>query len=58
MDGTFSKAKAGGDGIGCRRAGKGVKNMIIVDAKGLPIAVNAVSTSRHESHSAFASEAF
>ncbi len=34
IDGTFSKAKSGGDGIGCTRVGKGVKIMILVDAKG------------------------
>src|SRR6478735_8703049 len=38
VDGTFSKAKCGGDGIGCTRVGKGVKIMILVDAKGLPVA--------------------
>lgn len=49
VDGTFSKAKGGGDGIGCTKAGKGVKIMIMVDAKGLPIAVNTGSASPHES---------
>ena len=38
VDGTFSKAKGGGDGIGCTKAGKGVKIMIMVDARGLSIA--------------------
>src|SRR5882762_5454850 len=38
VDGTFAKAKSGGDGIGCTRAGKGVKIMIMVDARGLPLA--------------------
>ncbi|MFI5223751.1 MAG: hypothetical protein ACHQX3_05810, partial [Nitrospirales bacterium] len=38
IDGTFAKAKSGGDGIGCTRVGKGVKIMILVDAKGLPVA--------------------
>jgi hypothetical protein len=28
VDGTFSKARGGGDGIGCTKAGKGVKIMI------------------------------
>ena len=28
IDGTFSKAKSGGDGIGCTRVGKGVKSKI------------------------------
>lgn len=49
VDGTFSKAKVGGDGIGCTRARKGVKIMIMVDARGLPIAVNTGSASPHES---------
>ena len=49
VDGAFSKAKGGGDGIGCTKAGKGVKIMIIVDAKGLPVAVNTGSASPHES---------
>jgi len=49
IDGTFSKARGGGDGIGCTKAGKGVKIMIMVDRKGLPIAVNTGSASPHES---------
>lgn len=40
VEDTFSKAKGGGDGIGCTKAGKGVKIMIMVDAKELPVAVN------------------
>jgi len=32
VDGTFAKARGGGDGIGCTKAGKGVKIMIMVDA--------------------------
>ncbi len=40
IDGTFSKAKGGGDGIGCTKAGKGVKIMVLVDARGLPVAVD------------------
>ncbi|MDD5200163.1 MAG: IS5 family transposase [Terrimicrobiaceae bacterium] len=49
VDGTFSKAKGGGDGIGCTKVGKGVKIMILVDAKGLPLAVSAGSARPHES---------
>jgi len=49
VDGTFAKAKGGGDGIGCTKAGKGVKLMIMVDAKGLPVAVNTGTASPHES---------
>ena len=49
IDGTFSKAKGGGDGIGCTKAGKGVKIMVLVDARGLPVAVDTGSASPHES---------
>lgn len=38
IDATFSKARQGGDGIGVTRIGKGVKIMLLVDAKGLPVA--------------------
>jgi transposase len=48
VDGTFSKAKGGGDGIGCTRVGKGVKIMILVDAKGLPVAVSTASANLAE----------
>ncbi|NJL73410.1 MAG: IS5 family transposase [Candidatus Competibacteraceae bacterium] len=49
VDGTFSKARGGGDGIGCTKAGKGVKIMVLVDANGLPVAVDTMSASPHES---------
>jgi transposase len=49
IDASFSKAKGGGDGIGCTRAGKGVKIMILVDARGLPVAVDTAPASHHES---------
>ncbi len=49
VDGTFSKARGGGDGIGATKAGKGVKIMIMVDAQGLPVAVATGSASPHES---------
>ena len=49
IDGTFSKARGGGDGIGCTKAGKGVKIMVLVDARGLPVAVETTSASPHES---------
>lgn len=48
VDGTFSKAKGGGDGIGCTRVGKGVKIMILVDAKGLPLAVSTTAANFYE----------
>src|SRR5258705_5929904 len=31
IDGTFAKARGGGDGIGSTKAGKGVKIMVLVD---------------------------
>ena len=49
IDGTFSKAKGGGDGIGCTRVGKGVKIMVLVDANGLPVSVDTTSAAPHES---------
>jgi transposase len=49
IDGTFAKAKGGGDGIGATKAGKGVKIMVLVDARGLPVAVDTCSASPHES---------
>jgi transposase len=48
IDGTFSKAPGGGDGIACTRVGKGVKIMVLVDAHGLPVAVDTTSASPHE----------
>ena len=50
IDGTFAKAKGGGDGIGCTRVGKGVKIMILVDAKGLPVAACSTPANPAESH--------
>lgn len=49
IDGAFVKARGGGDGIGCTKAGKGVKIMVLVDARGLPVAVETASASPHES---------
>jgi transposase len=49
VDATFSKARGGGDGIGVTKAGKGVKIMVLVDARGLPISVTTCSASPHES---------
>ena len=49
IDGTFARAKGGGDGIGETKAGKGVKIMVLVDARGLPVAVETMSASPHES---------
>ena len=49
IDGTFSKARGGGEGVGCTRVGKGVKIMVIVDADGLPVSVDTMSATPHES---------
>lgn len=49
IDATFSNAKGGGDGIGLTKAGKGVKIMLLVDARGLPVAVTTGSAGPHES---------
>jgi len=49
IDGTFAKARGGGDGIGATKAGKGVKIMVLVDARGLPVAVDTMTAQRHES---------
>jgi transposase len=48
IDATFSKAKAGGDGIGLTKVGKGVKIMVLVDARGLPVAVDTAPANRAE----------
>lgn len=49
IDGTFCKARGGGDGIGLTKAGKGVKVMVLVDARRLPVAVSTGSAGPHES---------
>lgn len=49
IDGTFAKARGGGDGIGCTKAGKGVKIMVLVDAQGLPVAIDTGPANPHES---------
>jgi len=49
IDGTFAKARGGGDGIGCTKVGKGVKIMVLVDARGLPVAIDTASAGSHES---------
>lgn len=49
VDATFSKARGGGDGVGVTKAGKGVKIIILVDSRGLPVAVTTGSASPHES---------
>jgi hypothetical protein len=49
IDATFSKARGGGDGVGVTRVGKGVKIMVLVDARGLPVAVDTAAAGPHES---------
>lgn len=49
IDATFARAKGGGEGIGLTKVGKGVKIMILVDAKGLPVAVDTAPACQHES---------
>jgi transposase len=49
IDGTFAKARGGGDGIGTTKAGKGVKIMVLVDAHGLPVSVDTAPANPHES---------
>jgi transposase len=48
IDATFSKAKGGGSGIGCTKVGKGVKIMVLVDARGLPVAVDTAPANHAE----------
>ena len=48
IDGTFAKAKGGGDGIGCTKAENDVTIMVLVDARGLPVAIDTSSASPHE----------
>lgn len=48
IDGTFCKARGGGDGVGCTKVGKGVKIMVLVDARGLPVAIDTTSAGPHE----------
>jgi len=49
IDGTFSNARGGGDGIGCTRVGNGVKIMVLVDTEGLSVAVDTMTAAPHES---------
>jgi len=49
LDAGFCPARGGGDGFGRTKVGKGVKILIAVDARGLPIAVQSCSARPHES---------
>ncbi|MCO6438371.1 MAG: hypothetical protein J5J06_14855 [Phycisphaerae bacterium] len=48
VEGSSAKARGGGDGIGCTKAGKGVKIMVLVDARGLPVSIDTMSAQRPE----------
>ena len=48
IDATFASAKGGGEAIGPRRRGKGVKIMAIIDRHGLPLAVTTHAANHHE----------
>ena len=50
VDATFSKARQGGDGIGLTRVGKGVKIMLLVDARGRPVSAYTTEAGPAESH--------
>lgn len=50
INATFSKARGGGDGIGLTKVGKCVKIMVLVDARGLPVAVETAPAKGAESH--------
>ncbi|MBK9121292.1 MAG: transposase [Phycisphaerales bacterium] len=49
IDGTFAKARGGGDGISAATSEKGVKIMVLVDARGLPVAIDTAPADAHES---------
>ena len=48
VDGTFSKARQGGDGIGPTKAGKGVKITLLIDASRLQVAAYSTNASPDE----------
>jgi hypothetical protein len=50
VDATFAAAKGGGAGVGLTRKGKGTKIQLVVDAKGIPLAVSLDAADRAESH--------
>jgi hypothetical protein len=49
IDGTFAKAQGGGHGVGLAKVGRGVKMVLLVDARRLPVAIDAMSKAPHES---------
>lgn len=48
IDGMFTAAKGGGEGIGRTKRGKGVRIMAIVDRHGLPLSVSTHAANHHE----------
>lgn len=48
VDATFVRSRGGGDGIGLTRHGKGSKTQLIVDGKGVPIALSQAPADRGE----------
>lgn len=50
VDATFAAAKGGGEAVGLTRKGKGTKIQLVVDAKGIPLAVSLDAADRAESH--------
>jgi len=48
IDATFAPAKAGGQGVGLTRKGKGSKMQIIVDAQGIPLGLSVGSAQQGE----------
>ncbi len=50
VDATFAAAKGGGEAVGLTRKGKGTKIQLVVDAKGIPLAVLLDAADRAESH--------
>jgi hypothetical protein len=49
IDGSFAKARGGGDGIGRGHLRKGVRIMVLVDARGLPVAIDTAPADAHQS---------
>jgi transposase len=48
IDATFAPAKAGGQGVGLTRKGKGSKMQLVVDAQGIPLSVSVGSAQQGE----------
>jgi transposase len=49
IDGSYSRARGAWDGVARTRLGKSVKIMVLVDAVGIPVAVDTASSAPHES---------